>query len=97
MGPCLLCSDVDCTAATHLMMRRTCRDGIMLVAGSEDPQAMDLLWPDLGLRAASNNLRPAFHVARRTLHPDPAIASRYLNLSGVSSGRSARRNNWGWT
>ena len=38
--------------------------------------------PDLGLRAASNNLRQVLHVARRTLHPDPAIAARYLSLSG---------------
>jgi predicted ATPase/DNA-binding SARP family transcriptional activator len=45
-------------------------------------RAMDLLWPDLGLRAASNNLRQALHVARRTLHPDPEIASRYLSVSG---------------
>src|SRR3712207_7889155 len=43
---------------------------------------MDFLWPDLGLRAASNNLRQALHIARRTLHPDPAVASRYLSLSG---------------
>jgi DNA-binding SARP family transcriptional activator len=43
-------------------------------------RAMDLLWPDLGLRAASNNLRQTLHVARRTLHPDPQIASRYLRL-----------------
>jgi DNA-binding SARP family transcriptional activator len=45
-------------------------------------RAMDLLWPELGLRAASNNLRQALHVARRTLHPDPEIASRYLSVSG---------------
>ncbi|HET6662461.1 MAG TPA: hypothetical protein VFH16_21335, partial [Rubrobacter sp.] len=45
-------------------------------------RAMDLLWPELGLRAASNNLRQALHVARRKLHPDPQIASRYLSLSG---------------
>jgi DNA-binding SARP family transcriptional activator len=46
-------------------------------------RVMDLLWPDLGLGAASNNLRQALHVARRTLHPDPAIASsRYLSLRG---------------
>src|SRR5829696_4227459 len=31
-------------------------------------RAMDLLWPELGLRAASNNLRQALHVARRTLY-----------------------------
>ena len=45
-------------------------------------QIMDLMWPELGKRAASNNLRQALHVARRTLHPDPEIASRYLTLSG---------------
>src|SRR5215211_9308580 len=45
-------------------------------------QAMEALWPDLGLRAASNNLRRTLHVARRTLHPDPAVASRYLSLRG---------------
>jgi DNA-binding SARP family transcriptional activator len=45
-------------------------------------RAMDLLWPDLGLRAASNNLRQTLHVARRTLHPDLAVASRYLSLRG---------------
>jgi len=43
-------------------------------------QAMDLLWPNLGLRAASNNLRQALHVARRALEPDPTIATRYLSL-----------------
>src|SRR5215207_8672427 len=45
-------------------------------------RAMDLLWPELGLRAASNNLRQTLHVARRTLHPDPEIASGYLSVSG---------------
>ncbi|HEX7170563.1 MAG TPA: hypothetical protein VF206_06990, partial [Rubrobacter sp.] len=32
-------------------------------------RAMDLLWPDLGTKAASNNLRGAVHVARRALSP----------------------------
>jgi DNA-binding SARP family transcriptional activator len=45
-------------------------------------RVMDLLWPELGLRAASNNLRQTLYVARRTLHPDPQIASRYVSLSG---------------
>jgi predicted ATPase/DNA-binding SARP family transcriptional activator/DNA-binding CsgD family transcriptional regulator len=45
-------------------------------------QAMEALWPDRGLRAASNNLRRTLHVARRTLHPDPEIASGYLSVSG---------------
>jgi predicted ATPase/DNA-binding SARP family transcriptional activator/DNA-binding CsgD family transcriptional regulator len=39
-------------------------------------QAMDLLWPDLGRRAASNNLRQALHAARSVL--DPAMGARYL-------------------
>jgi DNA-binding SARP family transcriptional activator len=41
-------------------------------------RAMDLLWPELGRKAASNNLRQTLHVARRKLHPDPQINSRYL-------------------
>ena len=39
-------------------------------------QAMDLLWPDSGRRAASNNLRQAIHAARSAL--DPTAGSRYL-------------------
>ena len=39
-------------------------------------QAMDLLWPDLGRRAASNNLRRVLHAARRVL--DPTAGSHYL-------------------
>jgi predicted ATPase/DNA-binding SARP family transcriptional activator/DNA-binding CsgD family transcriptional regulator/Flp pilus assembly protein TadD len=45
-------------------------------------RAMDLLWPELGKKAASNNLRQTLHVARRTLHPDPEIASACLTVSG---------------
>ena len=40
------------------------------------------MWPESGKKAASNNLRQTLHVARRTLHPDPEIASRYLSVSG---------------
>jgi DNA-binding SARP family transcriptional activator len=39
-------------------------------------QAMDILWPDSGRRAASNSLRKTLHAARRNL--DPAAGSRYL-------------------
>jgi len=39
-------------------------------------QAMDALWPDLGKKAASNNLRQALHAARKAL--DPTAGSRYL-------------------
>lgn len=33
-------------------------------------QAMDLLWPDLGLRTTSNSLRQTLHAARRILDPN---------------------------
>lgn len=39
-------------------------------------QAMDLLWPDSGRRAASNSLRKALHIARGAL--DQTEGSRYL-------------------
>src|SRR5918994_3893769 len=39
-------------------------------------QLMDLLWPHLGKKAASNNLRNTLHAARTIL--DPAAGSRYL-------------------
>src|SRR5215217_4736193 len=39
-------------------------------------QVMDLLWPNLGKKAASNNLRQTLHAARGIL--DPTAASRYL-------------------
>jgi predicted ATPase/DNA-binding SARP family transcriptional activator/DNA-binding CsgD family transcriptional regulator len=45
-------------------------------------QVMDMLWPDLGAKAAANNLRHALHVARRVFDPDPSAASSYLNLQG---------------
>ena len=45
-------------------------------------QIMDLLWSDLGRRAASNNLRVVIHAARRTLDLDPNAASVYLTLQG---------------
>src|SRR5918995_1449275 len=41
-------------------------------------QAVDLLWPELGKRAASNNLRQTLHATRRALTSDPAEGSRYL-------------------
>jgi predicted ATPase/DNA-binding SARP family transcriptional activator/DNA-binding CsgD family transcriptional regulator len=39
-------------------------------------QIMDALWPDLGTKAASNNLRRVLHSTRKTL--DPAVGSSYL-------------------
>jgi predicted ATPase/DNA-binding SARP family transcriptional activator/DNA-binding CsgD family transcriptional regulator len=39
-------------------------------------QIMNALWPDLGKKAASNNLRRVLHSTRKTL--DPAVGSSYL-------------------
>jgi DNA-binding SARP family transcriptional activator len=39
-------------------------------------QAVETLWPNLGRKAASNNLRQAIHGARKALHP--VTGSRYL-------------------
>ena len=43
-------------------------------------QVMDLLWPDLGKRAASNNLRQVLYGARRILDPDSDNRNRYLSF-----------------
>ncbi len=47
-------------------------------------QAMDLLWPELGKKAASNNPRQALHAVRRTLTSDPTVGSRYLAFEDES-------------
>jgi DNA-binding SARP family transcriptional activator len=39
-------------------------------------QIMDTLWPDLGRRPASNNLRQALYAARNAF--DSTVGSRYL-------------------
>src|SRR5919107_1683482 len=39
-------------------------------------QVMDILWPDSGRKAASNNLRQTLHAARRAL--EPSLGSQYL-------------------
>jgi predicted ATPase/DNA-binding SARP family transcriptional activator/DNA-binding CsgD family transcriptional regulator len=41
-------------------------------------QVMDLLWPDLEKKAASNNLRQTLHAARKALASDSSEGSRYL-------------------
>jgi DNA-binding SARP family transcriptional activator len=45
-------------------------------------RVMDLLWPELDLEAAANNLRYTLYHARRILSPHPAAASRYLPFEG---------------
>ena len=57
-------------------------------------QAVDLLWPDLDLTAATNNLRQALHAARKTLQPTrgPSYLSlrAFTTAKGVPSGRWRR-------
>jgi predicted ATPase/DNA-binding SARP family transcriptional activator/DNA-binding CsgD family transcriptional regulator len=43
-------------------------------------QVMEILWPALVPKAASNNLRQALYAARRALEPDPSTTSRYLRI-----------------
>jgi len=43
-------------------------------------QVITLLWPDLGRRAAANNLRQALYAARRIIDVGQGSASRYLAL-----------------
>jgi len=45
-------------------------------------QILDRLWPELGLGAATNNLRQVLHVARRALDPDSKVSSGYLRRRG---------------
>ena len=44
-------------------------------------QIMNLLWPDLGARAAANNLHQALYIARKTLEPESATYG-YLPMRG---------------
>lgn len=47
-------------------------------------ELMDILWPDLDIDAATNNLHKALYISRRVLEPDlPAKApSAYLHING---------------
>src|SRR5215212_8431832 len=57
-------------------------------------QVMDVLWPDLGKKAASNNLRQTLHAARRAFEPNRAASSRYLNLQDESLALCPRGELW---
>jgi DNA-binding SARP family transcriptional activator len=43
-------------------------------------RAMDLLWPDSGRKAASNNLRQVVYLARKVLDPSSNSSGPYLSL-----------------
>jgi len=57
-------------------------------------QVMDALWPDLGKKAASNNMRQTLHAARRAFEPNLAVSSRYLNLQDESLSLCPRGELW---
>lgn len=43
-------------------------------------QVLELLWPDMDLKAAAANLRSTLYAARRALDPQPSARSQYLAL-----------------
>src|SRR5918993_567486 len=55
-------------------------------------QVMNLLWPELGRKAASNNLRGVLHAARKVL--DPATGSLYLASEDESLVLSPESRLW---
>src|SRR5829696_4103682 len=53
---------------------------------------MDLLWPNLGKKAASNNLRQALYAARKVL--DPIMGSQYLTSEDEQLMLCAQSDLW---
>lgn len=45
-------------------------------------QLMELLWPELEIAAAANNLKYTLYVARRVLEPKPTTQRRFLQWQG---------------
>ena len=66
--------------AWHLRKARSLVKLLSLAPGHalHREQLMELLWPNLGKRAATNNLRGSLHAARTALASDPVVTSRYL-------------------
>jgi DNA-binding SARP family transcriptional activator len=59
-------------------------------------QLMDLLWPELGKTAATNNLRGALHAARRALARVTLLRPPVTWLPRRSGLRCVQRWNSGW-
>jgi predicted ATPase/DNA-binding SARP family transcriptional activator/DNA-binding CsgD family transcriptional regulator len=57
-------------------------------------QVADLMWPESGRKAVSNNLRQALHAARRALDPGPASPNRYLRLRDGQLALCPKANLW---
>src|ERR671913_1444688 len=73
-------SRVVSEGAWHLRKARSLVKLLALAPGHRlhREQVMDLLWPHLDRRAASNNLRGSLHAARTALASKPDAASCYL-------------------
>ena len=56
-------------------------------------QVMELLWPNLGARAAANNLHQSLHIARKTLEPG-ATSYAYLSMRGQHLALCPRDSAW---
>jgi predicted ATPase/DNA-binding SARP family transcriptional activator/DNA-binding CsgD family transcriptional regulator/Flp pilus assembly protein TadD len=57
-------------------------------------QVLEMLWPELGRRAAANNLRQALYAARRALEPERVADSRYLVSQDESLALCPRGELW---
>ena len=59
-------------------------------------QVLDVLWPDLGVAAAANNLHRTLHATRRALQPElaPSVPSAFLHLRGDTLSLSAPGSLW---
>jgi predicted ATPase/DNA-binding SARP family transcriptional activator/DNA-binding CsgD family transcriptional regulator len=57
-------------------------------------QVLEMLWPELGRRAAANNLRQALYAARRALEPERVADSHYLVSQDESLALCPRGELW---
>jgi DNA-binding SARP family transcriptional activator len=66
--------------AWHLRKARSLVKLLALAPGHalHREQLTELLWPELGNSAATNNLRGSLHAARKVLASDPVVAPCYL-------------------
>lgn len=57
-------------------------------------RAMDLLWPEMGAAAASNNLRQTLYAARKALDSDSKVASGYVSSKDEMLALCPEGNLW---
>jgi DNA-binding SARP family transcriptional activator/Tfp pilus assembly protein PilF len=88
LGPFRVMADGAAVAESHWARRKP---ALLIKLLSLQPhhrlhreQVMECLWPDLDIRAATNNLHKAIHAARRALEPglESGPSSRFILTSG---------------